>query len=297
MGNVRSFLDNAQRVDPHSRFDQSESSRVPAFISLCCAQISLLILGVLSFSQFLGGHRGQTVPMNTPMHKGGWDTGNDYARGVVSLFGTIMLMVCIVLVNDPSRHPQRFKKSYKEAIIYLGYSLRFVALGCVGCAFVDIDLLTSYDTCVGCSKAEYIATCLFDFFSFITLIVASVMMITFGEKTPEEPSDEDIHVKEFLLPGSNLSLNSAELNSKIIVAVTCPTCDSLIPIESINSHLPACESRHNIMNEMNRKSRLEKRNQLKVNDQVEEDYVMVGMSLLYFLLVFNKKLLKQRNFL
>jgi hypothetical protein len=74
------------------------------------------ILGVLTFMQFLGEHRGQSRPVNYPGNRGGWDSGNDVARVVVTVFGSLVLMVADVLVNDPSNFPDRFTKSYREAL-------------------------------------------------------------------------------------------------------------------------------------------------------------------------------------
>lgn len=64
----------------------------------------------------MGEHKGAHTPVNHPGQRGGWDAGNDTARVVITIFGQLVLMVADLLVNDPSNFPQRFTKSYREAL-------------------------------------------------------------------------------------------------------------------------------------------------------------------------------------
>lgn len=201
-----------------------------------------MILGILGFTQFLGKHRGQSIPMNILDAKGGWDTGNDWAHVVVTVFGLLFLMVCFVLVNDPSRFPLRFTKSYRESVIYSGIALRIVALGCMLCLFVDIDDIGASPACnAGCSRAEYIATCLFDFLTAVCVVFASIAVAEFGELTPAELSTENLQAVDFL----HNTLKSSKFNLRNmvpVVAVVAPCCGELVPFSSLDNHVPACEA-------------------------------------------------------
>ena len=107
---------SAEKIDPDAARDPAEPVRRQTFVTLVVAHIVLLLLGALTFSQLTGEHKGKSNAVNYPGNRGGWDAGNDLARVIVTVFGSLVLMVADVLVNDPSNFPQRFTKSYREAI-------------------------------------------------------------------------------------------------------------------------------------------------------------------------------------
>lgn len=122
---------SAEKIDPDAARDPAEPVRRQTFVTLVVAHIVLLLLGALTFSQLTGEHKGKSNAVNYPGNRGGWDSGNDLARVVVTVFGSLVLMVADVLVNDPSNFPQRFTKSYREAITAVrarALSLSLVAL-------------------------------------------------------------------------------------------------------------------------------------------------------------------------
>ena len=59
---------------------------------------------------------GQSKPVNVAAARGGWESGHDWAHMILVIFGHLALMLCDLLVNDPSNFPQRFTKSYREAV-------------------------------------------------------------------------------------------------------------------------------------------------------------------------------------
>ena len=70
---------------------------------------------------------------------GGWPSSNDVARVIIIICGSLVMMVCDVLVNDPANFPQRFTTSYKEAVTYV-YTLQNSYFG----VFVSFLLLFLY---------------------------------------------------------------------------------------------------------------------------------------------------------
>ena len=93
---------------------------------MCCCSLPSTLIRFLLFFAFESVHShssprsslstGKTPPVNFPGNRGGWDAGNDVARTVVTVFGTFVLMVADVVVNDPSNLPARFSKSYRESL-------------------------------------------------------------------------------------------------------------------------------------------------------------------------------------
>jgi hypothetical protein len=113
---------------------------------------------------------GKSQPVDYPGNRGGWESGNDTARVVICVFGTLILMVADVIVNDPSNFPARFSKSYREAITAVGFTIGFVALASLACAYLDLVAVSEHTGCTSCDRSSYWATCLFDVFSAIALV-------------------------------------------------------------------------------------------------------------------------------
>jgi len=217
---------------------------VALFFTLILSHIILGILSILVFSQFLGEHREKIQPVNYPNNRGGWDIGNDWAHVILAVFGNLVLMVCDILVNDPANYPHRFTKAYRESITGIGFVLGLVSLGCLGCAYLDITAVSAYTGCTGCDRAEYIATCLFDVFSFLSCLTSALAMVAFGQNTPTRLADEDVQAQELLK--NNLKAHKVEGlpdNVVAVIAVPAPCCGVLVAISQVEAHRAVCEAK------------------------------------------------------
>lgn len=265
-------VEQLEKIDPDAVRDQSEPWRRRAFVCLVVAQIVLGILGILSFTQFLGAHRGASVPVNTDKTTGGWESGNDVAHVIITIFGSLVLMVCMLIVNDPANFPQRFTRSYKEAVIACGYALGIVAFGCLGCAFLDVSAVVDAPGCKGgCDRGEYIATCMFDMFAFIAVGVASMAMSSFGQHTPSKLADKDVQAEALIKATAKAHRLELPQDAVTVVAVVAPCCNSLVPLPELESHKVKCLEHKRVEEE---KKKAEKEERKKARAALKRHEVM-----------------------
>ena len=141
MSFVSEFISKSERIDIDSKRDTTELYRKYSYILTIITQIIILILGVLTFTQMLGKHKGQNIPLNYPNHSGGWDISNNISRIIITIFSTLILMINMILINDPNNLPERFSLGYKESVIYSGFILRFISFGLVICGMLYSSFL------------------------------------------------------------------------------------------------------------------------------------------------------------
>eukprot|EP00455_Lapot_gusevi_P047382 TRINITY_DN6396_c0_g1_i11.p2 TRINITY_DN6396_c0_g1~~TRINITY_DN6396_c0_g1_i11.p2 ORF type:complete len:315 (-),score=125.17 TRINITY_DN6396_c0_g1_i11:181-1125(-) len=254
-----SLVEKFEKFDPHAPRDQSEPWRRRAFVSLIVAQVVLGIWGILCFTQILGEHEGKVVPANINGEIGGWDTGNDTAHVISTLVGTLVIMVCMVLVNDPANHPLRFTKSYKEGVVSIGWSLMVVAKACFLTGVIDSMAVAEHSTCKNCSRAEYIGTCVFAFFAWIFVSVAASLVIVFGRKTPEKLANVDLQTQALLKVAAKNNRIELPEDTVAVVAVVAPCCGSLIPLPELESHKVRCYEEKRLEAEKKKKEKEERK--------------------------------------
>jgi len=244
MDSITSTVYSAEKIDPFAARDVSEPARRQAFVTLIVAHIMLLILGMLTFSQLAGEHKGKTQPVDYPGNRGGWESGNDTARVVICVFGTLILMIADVIVNDPSNFPARFSKSYREAITAVGFTIGFVSLASFACAYIDTVAVAAYTGCNSCDRSDYLATCFFDVFSAIALFAASICVLLFGRATPLKLADEDLATQELLKDTAKLHPElQLPTDIQAVVAVHAPCCGTLVAISDLAAHRAECDER------------------------------------------------------
>lgn len=236
------IFDGAEKNDPFASRDSAEPYRRRAFFVLVISHLVLGILSVLSISQIMGEHRGATTPVNYPGARGGWDSGNDMAHVILAVFGTVALMVCDLLVNDPANFPLRFTKSYRESLSAAGFAVGIAALGCLASGYADVVAVAAYTGCTGCDRAEYIATCLFDIFSFISLTVSALAMGAFAAHTPLALATDDVQAQELMHATAKAAHIELPSDVVAVVAIPAPCCGTLVALSDLASHRVACEA-------------------------------------------------------
>ena len=149
-------------------------------------------------------------------------------------------MIGIIGVHEPSGNAS---KGHKEAMIYVGYVLRYVAGGSFVCALLDVDDIVGDPSCLGCSRAQYTVTCMLDVFAAVAVACASYCMQNFGEKLPEKLAEQNLYALEFIM--NTLKTTKVDLPKNVlpVVAVEVACCGKLIPFDEWEKHVPACEAR------------------------------------------------------
>ncbi len=86
------------------------------------------------------------------------------SRAPASASVSIDVCVCVCVCLHVHLHAYVFRDFQS------GFVVGMAALGFLFCSYIDIMAVSEYTGCTNCDRGEYIATCLFAMFSFISMV-------------------------------------------------------------------------------------------------------------------------------